>query len=198
MRSVGTLTTATLLAATVFGGLGTASTAQATTKEEVAINGTFRATSIGDWAKINDQYYGEPTVVQTWTISSSCATFQECHGTVTSDQGWSAPLYMNLTGDVEGQTRCAELGAVRRRHRVHRTADLLFLSSEPDNGEYQLGSPIMAGKDKTVGPSGACGQNQWLDIAMPLRLDKLPDRAFVAHAARHLSRVRACIAQRRL
>ena len=62
MRSVGTLTTATLMAATVFGGLGTASTARATTKEEVAINGTFRVTSIGDCSKTNDQYYGEPTV----------------------------------------------------------------------------------------------------------------------------------------
>ena len=41
MRSVGTLTTATLVAATVFGGLATASTARATTKEDVAINGTL-------------------------------------------------------------------------------------------------------------------------------------------------------------
>ena len=40
-------------------------------------------------------------------------------------------------------------------------------------GGYQLGSPTFAGKDKTIGPSGACGQNQWLDITMPLRLDKL-------------------------
>src|ERR1700758_3516939 len=94
MRSVRTLTTATLVAATVFGGLGTAPTARATTKEEVAINGTFRATSIGDWAQRNDQYFGEPTVYQTWTISSTCETFQECHGTVTSDQGWTAPTYM--------------------------------------------------------------------------------------------------------
>ena len=78
MRSAGTITTATLVAATVFGGLGTASTARATTKEDVAINGTYRATSIGDWAKINDQYNGEPTVISTWTISSSCSTFQKC------------------------------------------------------------------------------------------------------------------------
>ncbi len=126
MRSAKTLTTATLVAATVFGGLGTASTAQATTKEEVAINGTFRATSIGDYAQRNDQYFGEPTVYQTWTISSTCDTFQECHGTVTSDQGWSAPLYMNRWADVEGEARSAELGAVRRRYRVPRTADLLI------------------------------------------------------------------------
>jgi hypothetical protein len=24
-----------------------------------------------------------------------------------------------------------------------------------------------------VGPSGACGQNQWLSIEMPMRLDKI-------------------------
>src|SRR5690349_8418725 len=94
MRSVKTLTTATLVAATAFGGLITASTARAITKEDVAINGTFRATSIGDYAQRNDQYFGEPTVYQVWTISSTCDSTIECHGTVTSDQGWSAALYM--------------------------------------------------------------------------------------------------------
>ena len=33
------------------------------------------------------------------------------------------------------------------------------------NGEFTLGSPTFAGKDKTVGPSGACGQNKWLDLS---------------------------------
>jgi hypothetical protein len=42
-----------------------------------------------------------------------------------------------------------------------------------DNGGFQIGSRVLSGKDKTVGPSGACGQNQWLDITMPLRLDQL-------------------------
>ena|ERR1700758_403099 len=172
MRSVRTLTTATLLAAIVFGGLGTASTAGATTKEEVAVNGTFRATSIGDWAQRNDQYFGEPTVISTWTISSSCVTFQECHGTVTSDQGWSAPLYLNdgqmwkVKHDVPNWERCPDGTAY--------TGQQTFYFYPVDaNGEYKLGSPTMAGKDKTVGPSGACGQNQWLDIMMPFRLDKL-------------------------
>ena len=91
MRSLATLTTATLVAATVFGGLGTASTAQAKTKEDVAVNGTYRATSIGDWAKTNDQYYGEATVTSTWTISSSCVTFQECHGTVSATRDGARP-----------------------------------------------------------------------------------------------------------
>ena len=172
MRSVGTLTTATLVAATVFGGLGTASTAQATTKEDVAINGTYRATSIGDYAKTNDQYNGEATVIQTWTISSSCVTFQECHGTVTSDQGWSAPLYMidgimwYIKRDVPNWERCADGTAYTGQQ-------TFYFYPVDSNGEFRLGSPTFAGKDKTVGPSGACGQNASLTITIPLRLDKL-------------------------
>jgi hypothetical protein len=172
MRSLGTLTTAMVLAATAFGGLGTASTARATTKEDVAINGTYRATSIGDYAKTNDQYYGEATVISTWTISSSCVTFQECHGTVTSDQGWSARAYMidgimwYVKRDVPNWERCADGTAFTGQQTFY------FYPVDSD-GEFRLGSPTFAGKDKTVGPSGACGQNQWLDITMPLRLDKL-------------------------
>ena len=174
MRSVGTLTAATMVAATVFGGLGTASTARATTKEEVAINGTYRATSIGDWAQINDQYSGEATVIQIWTISSSCVTFFDCHGTVTSDQGWTAPLYM-LDGtvwyvkrEVPNWERCADGTAFNGQQTYY------FYPVDPaGSGEFQIGSPVLAGKDKTIGPRGACGQNQWLGIEMPLRLDKI-------------------------
>ena len=94
MRPLGTVATAMLLAASAVGFVGPASTARADTKEDVAINGTYRVTSIGNWAKINDQYNGEPTTVQTWTLSSTCTSFQECDGTVKSDEGWSARLYM--------------------------------------------------------------------------------------------------------
>jgi hypothetical protein len=172
MRSLGTLTTAMVLATTAFGALGTASTAGATTKEDVAINGTYRATSIGDYAKTNDTYSGEATVVSTWTISSSCVTFQECHGTVTSDQGWTAPMYMidgimwYVKREVPNWERCADGTAFSGQQTYY------FYPVDSD-GEFRLGSPTFAGKDKTVGPSGACGQNQWLDITMPLRLDKL-------------------------
>ncbi|MBO0863981.1 MAG: hypothetical protein J2P16_02785 [Mycobacterium sp.] len=172
MRSAGTLATATLVAVTVIGGLGTASTARATTKEEVAINGTYRATSIGDWAQTNDQYNGEATVISTWTISSSCVTFQECHGTVTSDQGWSAPLSMidgivwYVKRDVPNWERCPDGTAYTGQQ-------TFYFYPVDSNGGFQLGSPTLAGRDKTIGPSGACGQNQWLGVAMPLRLDKL-------------------------
>jgi hypothetical protein len=173
MHSVGKLATATLLAATVFGGVGTAPEAHAKTKEDVAINGTFRATSIGDWATTNDTYSGEATVIRTWTISSSCVTFQECHGTVTSDDGWSAPLYMidglmwYIKREVPNWERC------RDTDNAFTGQQTFYFYPVNENGEYSLGSPTFAGKDKTVGPSGACGRNQWLDITMPLRVDKI-------------------------
>lgn len=175
MRSVTTLATATLLAASVFGGVGTTasvSTARATTKEEVAINGTFRVTFIGDYAQRNDQYFGEPTVYQTWTISSTCETFQSCHGMVTSDHGWTAPLYME-DGQVWKIKRTAPNWERCEDGTAFSGEETLFFFPVNDNGGYELGSRTLSGKDKTVGPSGACGQNQWLDIAMPLRLDQL-------------------------
>lgn len=174
MRSAGTITTAILLAANVFSILGPASTARAITKEDVAINGTYRVTSIGNWAKINDQYNNEPTVVSTWTISSTCTTFQECNGTMKSDQGWSAPIYM-LDGtmwyvkhEVPNWERCQDGTAFTGKQTYW------FYPADPaGSGEFIIGSPVLAGKNKTVGPSGACGQNQWLTIDLPLRLDKI-------------------------
>lgn len=172
MRSVKTLTTATLVAATAFGGLSAAPTAQAITKEDVALNGTYRATSIGDWAQRNDQYFGEPTVYQVWTISSTCDSTLECHGTVTSDQGWTAALYMKdgemwkVRREVPNWERCEDGTAFPGQQQY-------FFFPVNDNGGFQIGSRVLSGKDKTVGPSGACGQNNWLDITMPLRLDQL-------------------------
>jgi hypothetical protein len=174
MRSAGTIITAILVAASPFGLLGPASTARATTKDDVAINGTYRATSNGNWAKLNDQYNYQPTVVSTWTITSTCTNFQECAGTLKSDQGWSAPVYM-LDGimwyarrDVPNWERCQDGTAFTGQQTFY------FLPVDPGgNGEFIIGSPVLAGKDKTIGPSGACGQNQWLGIEMPLRLDKI-------------------------
>jgi hypothetical protein len=174
MRPLGTVATAMLVATSALSVFGPASTARATTKDDVAINGMYRATSIGNWAKINDQYNNEPTVISTWTIHSSCTSFQECTGTVTSDQGWSAPLHMfdglmwYAKHDVPNWERCQDGTAFTGQQTFY------FYPVDPSgSGEFKIGSPILAGKDKTIGPSGACGQNQWLDIELPLRLDKI-------------------------
>jgi hypothetical protein len=175
MRPLGTVATVMLLVTSTFGILGPTSTAWATTTEDVALNGTYRVTSIGNWAKINDQYNGEPTTVQTWTINSTCSTVMECRGTVKSDEGWSAPTYMNdgelwyVKHDVPNWERCEDGTAFTGKQTFS------FYPADPTGttGEFQIGSPVLAGKNKTVGPSGACGQNQWLTIELPMRLDKI-------------------------
>ena len=37
----------------------------------VELNGTYRVISNGDWAKSNEVFLDEKTVVQTWTVTSS-------------------------------------------------------------------------------------------------------------------------------
>ena len=58
-----------------------------------ALNGTFTATSNGEWARTNDVFHDERSVRAVWTITSQCSYPTECTGTVSSDQGWTAPIY---------------------------------------------------------------------------------------------------------
>jgi hypothetical protein len=173
MRPLGIVATAMLMASSVFGVLGLASSAQAKTPADIAINGTYRAMSIGNWAKINQQYNGEPTVTATWTISSTCTTMEDCTGTVTSDQGWTAPLTMTdgmvwyVKHNVPNWERCEDGNAFTGQQ------TFWFYPVEAETGQVQIGSPVMSGKDKTIGPSGACGQNKWLTVELPFKLDKV-------------------------
>jgi hypothetical protein len=154
----------------VIGGLGTAPSARA---EGNPINGTYIATSVGEWAKTNEVYRDEATVRSTWTITSSCTTFQECSGEVTSDQGWSAPITVNdgsewyVRRDVPNWEVCPDGTAVTG------SQTYMFYFVGPDGKTQPGGSPTLTGFDKTVGPSGACGVNRWLVIMMPFRLDKI-------------------------
>jgi len=68
-------------AVAVFAGLGTATPAHAS-NYGIELSGTYRVTSNGDWAKHNDVFINEQTVVQTWTVNSSCTSpiFLHRHG----------------------------------------------------------------------------------------------------------------------
>ncbi|WP_343601621.1 hypothetical protein [Mycobacterium sp.] len=164
---VGTAATATLLA--TVSGLGATPSARA---DGTPINGTYIATSVGEWAQTNLAYHDEPTVRSTWTITSSCTTYQDCSGQVTSDQGWSAPLNTHDGGfwyvrrDVPNWEQCPDGTAATGRQTY------TFYYAGPD-AKQQPGSSTLAGRDKTVGPSGACGVNRWLVVEMPFRLDKI-------------------------
>jgi hypothetical protein len=140
---------------------------------DLALNGTFHATSNGQFAKTRGIYRNEATVSNTWTIKSTCTDPYTCTGTVTSDNGWTAPLHKTsttwiVTRDIPNWEPCpngeAYPGAQTIRFWQVGDDGLLDLSNQ---------SPVFAGEDKTVGPTGACGVSMWLDIAMPFRLVKV-------------------------
>jgi hypothetical protein len=170
MRACGVIAGATGVAVTVVVGLGTPSSARAS-EDGLALNGTYIATSNGDWAQTNDSYHDEATVRGTWIITSACSNTIDCTGQVTSDQGWTAPIRHNsdariVDRDVPSWERCP-VGTGVPGHQKFR-----FWPVDA-TGYVAAGSPTLAGEDRTIGPSGACGVNKLLDIRMPFRLDKV-------------------------
>ena len=170
MRSVGAIVGPTLLSAAVIGGgLGTA--APATASDGDALNGTYLATSNGEWAQTNDSYHDEATVRSTWTITSTCTTPVDCAGRVTSDEGWSADLHRSnqewtVKREIPNWEPCAD-GTAYTGSQEYR-----FYPADA-SGQTSLGSTTLIGEDKTTGPSGACGKNQWLTVGMPFKLVKI-------------------------
>jgi len=170
MRSKSVAVSATLVAASVACGVGMAPSAWA---YDPAINGTYTATAIGDWARTNEVYHQEAVVRSTWKITSSCSTAQDCKGQVSSDQGWSAPLTMHdglmwtVERHIPNWETCPDGTTFSGRDVIW------FIPSDPDTGYNVLGSPVLAGREHTTGPSGVCGTNAPLYIDQPFRLDKI-------------------------
>jgi hypothetical protein len=138
--------------------------ASADPNDGVAVNGTYTVFSDGQWAQTNQSYHDEASVTQTWTITSTCSTFQDCTGHVTSDQGWSADLvYMSgrwkVTRTVPNWETCQDGTAVPGDQAF------TFWKRYPDGR--------LTGWDQTIGPSGGCGFNKWLNVQMPLTLTQV-------------------------
>lgn len=171
MHEVGVLGAASALIA-LFAGLGPATPASAS-NYGYELNGTYRVISNGDWAQTNLVYMDEKTVVQTWTISSSCTSPLSCTGTVTSDQGWSAPAlydgtYWVVDHVVENWEPCPDGTAAPGAQKF------MFWGEDPIGGMTGLNNvDLLGGRDRTQGPSGACGINKPLVIELPMRLEKV-------------------------
>src|SRR6185436_10452444 len=82
-----------LTVAAVAGLVASATPAPRAAADAWGINGTFVATSNGEWAKTNEQFRNEAVVRSNWTISTTCINPTDCTGTVHSDAGWDAPIY---------------------------------------------------------------------------------------------------------
>ncbi|HXY66906.1 MAG TPA: hypothetical protein VEI45_21690 [Mycobacterium sp.] len=170
MRSTGVIARPILLGAIGIGVLSAFSSATAYGDDD-ALSGTYLATSNGEWAKTNDSYHNEATVRSTWTITSTCTTPFDCIGRVTSDAGWSADLHRQnsewtVKREVPNWERCDDGTAFTglQEYRFYPAAA---------SGISSPGSTTLVGEDKTTGPSGACGRNQWLVVRMPFKLVKI-------------------------
>jgi hypothetical protein len=152
---------ATIACSLAFAGLTMAPDAYAD-PHDVEINGVYTAFSDGQNAKTNDRFHDEASVTATWTVTSNCETFMECTGSVRSDQGWVAQLtYLDLRWRavhvIDDWIKCPDGTTAPGEQYFSFTIDFLNPSR-------------FTGWDKTVGPSGACGRNQWLAVEMPFVL----------------------------
>jgi hypothetical protein len=135
------------------------------------LNGTYVATSNGEWAKTNDIFHDEASIRSTWTISSTCSYPGECTGTVTSDWGWSAPIYQKsavwyVKRVVDNWQPCPD-GTAAPGLQVFR-----FYPGTPDGSAADPTSSTQLGADQTTGVSGSCGSSKVLFIDLPFKLVK--------------------------
>lgn len=161
---------ATGVVSAVIAAVAVASPAAASS--EWALNGTFTATSNGEWARSNDVFHDQPSVRAVWTITSQCSYPTECTGTVTSNQGWTAPIYQ-MSGEwyvkhiVPKWMPCPD-GSTADGLQVFR-----FKAMTADGSNTDPTSNTLIGEDATSGPSGACGRSLAIFISMPFKLVKL-------------------------
>jgi len=127
---------------------------------DYSVNGAFAAMSDGQWAQLHQAFHDQPTVLSTWTITSSCTTPYKCTGTVASDQGWKADASMMsgiwfVSRELDNWQVCAD-GSAAPGHQLFKF--------------YRLDATTLVGSDMTTGDSGACGTNLPLSITMPFTL----------------------------
>lgn len=141
-----------------------------TSADDKAVNGVFTAVSDGEWAKTNERYAYRDTIVRTWTIRSSCTTFVDCTGSVSSDEGWTAELRFSgqvwrLARTIEGFQQCGD-GSTAPGEQT-----FIFW---PRRGDAPDRHDWLSGWDRTVGASGDCGVNRWHTVSRPFTLTRAP------------------------
>ncbi|HEY9265828.1 MAG TPA: hypothetical protein VIQ11_14615 [Mycobacterium sp.] len=135
------------------------------------LNGTYVATSNGEWARKNEVFYDQASLRSTWTVRTQCSYPGECTGTVDSEWGWSAPIYQKsgvwyVKHTVENWIPCPD-GTSAPGLQVFRFKAM--------NAEGAIADPTattLVGEDVTTGVSGACGVNRPVYVNMPFKLVK--------------------------
>jgi hypothetical protein len=146
---------------------GLVSPATAGADEPWGMTGTFTVFSNGEWAKTNERFENQPQVRSTWNVVTECSSPSDCAGTVTSDQGWEAPIWIRggawwVKRTIPKWITCAD-GATFDGLQTFR-----FYSVDVSTGlKDPYNTNTFTGEDITTGPSGACGKNRETRIRMP-------------------------------
>jgi hypothetical protein len=171
VRAMNRSASATIAAAALTVGLG--STPAHADINNPAMNGVWRVTTNGEWARTNDSYHDEVSIQQIWTIKSSCVNPGTCTGTITSDQGWTAnlirvPYFWKVIRYVPNWETCGDGTAATGREVItfYPAGNDTAALADPD-------STTFSGTDEMTGPSGACGVNNWLQVTQPIKLVKI-------------------------
>jgi hypothetical protein len=159
-------------AVAVLGSLGVAPASHASNLP--ALNGTYHMVSNGEWAKGNDVFYDQPTVVQTVTIKSSCVSPIECTGEMHSDQGWTATGRLDdfwiFDHDIPNWVPCPD-GTFAPGHQK-----FIMSGVNPQRNERNmLITDFLMGRDQTKSASGACGVNKPVVIELPMTMTRIGD-----------------------
>jgi len=169
MRPFCALASVPTVAAAVIALVGTSPPAGAA--DGWGLNGTYTATSNGEWAKTNDVFHNEASIRSIWTVNTTCSYPTECTGTVVSDWGWRAPIHQTagvwfVKHIVDNWQPCPD-GTAAPGFQIFR-----FAPTNPDGDAVDPESPILTGADETTGISGSCGISKTLFITMPFKLIK--------------------------
>lgn len=162
------------LAATVIAAIATVGAAPPTHASNFGteLNGTFLVQSDGQWARTNDVKFKQETVIETWTVSTTCTSPLDCSGTVTSDRGWTGTARLDDFWYVEhvipNWIPCSD-GTFASGFQ-----NFILWGVDPTTEEKVYNNiQHFAGRNVTKGPSGACGVNKPVVIELPVSIIKL-------------------------
>ncbi|MGB0437098.1 MAG: hypothetical protein ACPGIJ_09030, partial [Mycobacterium sp.] len=153
-------------ATALIAGVGVAPVAHAS-NFGTELNGTFQVKSDGQWARTNGVKIKQETVVETWSVTTSCVSPIECSGVVKSDRGWTGTArladYWFIEHVIDNWIPCSDGTFYSGLQKF-----ILWGIDPATEGRTYTDSDYWAGRNVTKGPSGACGVNKPVVIELPV------------------------------